>query len=511
MKRTLLFALALLIIFAAVAIAQEQDEYPSLGADIYFQALFVNQHNFRPSSGMFGDSMGLATGNFTNDIDNDFDQVLESRFRFFLKAEITPQIRGRFTLEVNPEYGHERGFGDFRINNGSSGTGELRIKHFYIEADHLNGNLGYRVGRQGFGTPQSLIVGDPDAEGITLWGKSDIAGKVTLQAAVVDTNETREIEDIYSHIRYDAPTINKISTITVYGSSLVIRDLNGGANNQAPEIDNGGGSSIGRFIMGPSNVDMPSGSRADLYWAGLQLTNRVGNFFAEFDAVASLGTVDVGESFHLEDTDGDGDDEVVYDNKPWNNIKEVRGYTGMLELAYSRAWYRIGAAGAFASGHVPDPESDVYTGYVDINADFTFTRFFFDGGPYLVTTGFASPTVQGSGLTAAKLYFMTNPTYWLEANLQVAGLSAVTDRPQLDDGVNEYADAAKNAGKYYGSEVDLWLVFKPINHINWLLEFDYFQPGDYFAGTGTDVDDPGNGFMESLDPAWKIGAGFIFQ
>jgi len=128
-------------------------------------------------------------------------------------------------------------------------------------------------------------------------------------------------------------------------------------------------------------------------------------------------------------------------------------------------------------------------------------------------------------LIAAKAYFYTNPTYWLSINTQVAALSAASDRPRYDRILSDltppvtdvsqedvvYRSYAEDAGRYYGSEINLWAVFSPMKHIEWLVEFDYFLPGSYFVGTYEDEDVTGNGFLDSPDPAYRIATGFIFK
>lgn len=493
---SILAVFALVLLLSLVVFAEEDEEkYPNFEGSLYFQSFFVSQHNFSPAKGIFGNSMTADSGNFNSEVDKDFDQVVESRMRVFLTGNVTPHIRGRFTLEINPEYGREQGFGDFRVNNQSSGTGELRIKHFYVEMDHsLAGTFGYRIGRQGFATPESLIVGDPDAEGMTVWWDNKKAGKFTVAAAVVDTDDSHEIEDIYGHFRYDLPQVTFGLKVILYSSMLVIRDLTAGDENpynSAPAINAGGTDDISSFLMGPSDLETPSGSRANLYWAGLEATRTLGGFETQLDFIYSFGNLDQSDDM---DT----------------NLKKVQGYLGLLDLSYGRSFFRVGAAAAYVSGHDPDPESSIYTGYVDINAGFSFTRFFFGGAPYLVTSGFASPSVQGSGLIAGKGYVYTNPFYWMDLNFQVATLSANTYRPRMETDDQAYRDYETDAGRYYGTELDLWAVFKPADPINWLVEFDYFLPGSYFKGTGDD-EDPGNGFLANPDPAYRIAAGIIFQ
>lgn len=521
MKNIILAIIVFALIITSAAATAQEDRYPFFEADVYFHALLVHQENFRPSSGIFGSSMGHETGNFNDELDTDFDQVVESRFRFFTTTHLTKEVLAKFTLEVNPEYGHERGFGDFRVNNSGSGTGELRFKHFYIEVKHpVGGTLGYRVGRQSFSSPQSLIVGDPDAEGITFWYENKRAGKFTIAAAAADTSETREIEDIYSHFRYDAPKTSSGIGLALYGSSLVIRDRTAGAFNASPEINNGGGSAISSFLLGPSNADFASKSHAELFWAGFQLTRRDRNFGLEINCVASFGSLDPEPSQDPELIDLETD-----------KLKTVFGYMGMLDAGYGRDYYKVGFAGAFVSGHDPDPTTDLYTGYIDVNGAFNFTRFFFAGSPYLVTAGFASPSVQGSGLIAGKFYAHFYPTHWMSINAQLAVLSSNYDRPEYsqdsvatftkdgktliaNDGRSfantTYDSFAKGGGRYYGTEFDLWIDFEPTKRVHWLAEFDYFAPGSYFAGTGDDKY-PGNGFLTSPDPAYRIATGFLFK
>ena len=489
---TLIAILVLLFGVAQTLVAQD-DPYPYLDADIYFHALFVHQENFHPGTGVFGSSMTSDTGMFNSEVsDNDFNQLLESRFRFFLNAHMHEQVKAAFTLEINPEYGREQGFGDFRTNNGESGTGELRIKHFYVETNHpLCGTLGYRIGRQSFSTPGSLIVGDPDAEGMTLWYKNKKAGAFTLAAAAADTSETHEIEDIYTHFKYDIPVPTTWMGASIYASALVVRDLTAGPFNAPPEINRGGKSGISEFLLGPSDTQTASGSRANLYWTGLLINRTTGDFNTEFNAIVNFGQL------------GQHED---YDTK----LTDALGYLASFDASWGQGFYRLGVAGAFVSGHNPDPEARTYSGYLDIDADFTFTRFFFDGGPYLVSTGFASPSVQGSGLMAAKVYLYTNPTYWLSINLQAAALSAATDRPRPATDPLGYRDYAQDAGRYYGSELNFWIEFTPVSRVNWLLEFDFFAPGSYFKGTATD-DDPGNLFLKSPDPAYRLATGFLFR
>ena len=478
--------------------------YPYLGVDLYFHALFVHQENFAASTGIFGSSINAASGNFNEDVDNDYDSLIESRFRFFLTGYMTEWASGRFTLEINPEYGHEQGFGDFRVNNGDSGSGELRIKHFYIDVHHdVGGTLGYRVGRQSFSSPKSLIVGDPDAEGLTLYYKNRKTGKFTLAGAAADTSQNQEVEDIYAHLRYDSPTFASSTNLSVYGSTLIIRDKTVDKNNSAPEINNGGRSGIGEFLMGESGSDRSSGTYANIYWVGIEGKRKDGDFEVQLDGVVSFGTIERGRRpDYSEDYEPEEEDE--------SNIDEILGYMAMLDASYGRSFYRFGVAGAYVSGHNPDPDATVYTGYVDANASFTFTRFFFCGGPYIQSSGFCSPSVQGSGLIGAKFYLYTNPTYWLSLNAQVATLTAAKDRPRLESEDNEYRSYDENAGKYYGTEIDFWAVFTPVERVNWLVEVDYFHPGTYWAGT-QDNDSRGNGFLRSLDPAWRVSTGFLFR
>ena len=505
--KKLLFVIAIVaFLFSFTPTGHTADNlYPYLDIDMYFHALFVHQENFAPSGGIFGNSMNAQSGNFNEEVDNDYDSLIESRFRFFLTGYMTEWASGRFTLEINPEYGHEQGFGDFRVNNAGSGSGEIRIKHFYIDVHHdVGGTLGYRVGRQSFSSPESLIVGDPDAEGLTIYYKHPKVGKFTLAGAAADTSQTQEVEDIYALLRYDSPTFANSTNLTLYGSTLIVRDKTVDKNNSAPEINNGGNSNIGEYLMGESNSERTSGTYSNLYWVGVQGKRKDGDFEVQVDGVVSIGTID------YERKPDYSDDYEEDEDKDESNIDEILGYMAMLNASYGRSFYRFGVAGAYVSGHSPNPDASVYTGYVDANASFTFTRFFFCGGPYIQSSGFGSPSVQGSGLIGAKFYLYTNPTYWLALNAQVAALSAATDRPRQQSDDKEYRSYDENAGKYYGTEIDFWAVFTPVERVNWLVEVDYFHPGTYWAGTKDDEDE-GNGFLRSLDPAWRVSTGFLFR
>lgn len=516
MKRmwaTAFAAAILLTVLATGAWAEEKDPYPFLDADIYFHALYVTQENFRVENGVFGDSFHATTGNFSDQFDAEqYKHVVESRFRLFLTPVLSEDVKARFTVEVNPEYGREQGFGDFRVNNASSGTGELRIKHFYVEAEHdVGGQLGYRIGRQGYGTPNALVVGDPDAEGVTLWYRDDKVGRAQLAGAIVDTRDTREIEDIYSNFTYQFPT-NPMLAGSVYLSSLVFRDRSPGEQNAPPEISRGGGSDIGTWLAGPSNVDRASYSRGQLYWAGTQLLYNQHNVAMDFNAILNFGHLDPGRVV-IETAEDilENEGEVVTEEKPASYIDTVQGSLFLLDVSYGQTFWRVGTGGAFVSGHDPDPNATRYTGYLDVNADFAFTRFFFDGGPYLVSTGFATPAVQGSGLIAGKAYARFFPTDWLELNLQGAALAAQFDRPEPADRVTgrTYDAVADGAGRYYGTEVDFWMVFSPQRRLHWLAEVDYFVPGNYFRGISENPKTIYD-FAPEPDPAWRIAGGFLF-
>jgi hypothetical protein len=124
--------------------------------------------------------------------------------------------------------------------------------------------------------------------------------------------------------------------------------------------------------------------------------------------------------------------------------------------------------------------------------------------------------VQGSGLLAAKAYTKFTPLEWLVINLQGAALGAQYNRPQVEERIATpnlmipYRQVARGAGSYYGTEADLWLEFKPMQRLTWLVEVDYFHPGNYFKGPGQNRENP-PGFLDELDPAWRVAGGVLFN
>ncbi|MDP8223978.1 MAG: hypothetical protein P9L99_11510 [Candidatus Lernaella stagnicola] len=512
MRRLSLIVVAVLLA-ASAATAEDTPAYPSLSADIYFHALYVSQENFRANSDVFGRALNPATGNFNNEIETEaYKHLVESRFRLFLTTQFSEDVLGRFTFEVNPEYGREQGFGDFRVNNDTGGTGEIRIKHFYIQAEHeVGGYLGYRIGRQGYGTPNSLVVGDPDAEGAAFWYRDDTVGQFTIAGAVVDTRETQRIEDVYSSFSYQFPQ-NPFLSGSFYLCYLRFRDRTAGDRNSPPEVSRGGGTGIGTWLVGPSNADFASQSAGQLFWAGLQLLYTQHNVALDFNAVLNFGNLDPGRIIIETAEEIQEDEEApLTEEEKASYIDTVQGSLFLVDLSYGRTFWRVGAAGAFVSGHKPDPDATRYSGYLDVNADFTFTRLFFDGGPYLVSTGFVSPGVQGSGLIGGKVYTRIFPTDWLELNLQAAALAAQFDRPVPADPVTNtrYDEIANGAGSYYGTELDFWLLFTPADKLHWLAEVDYFLPGNYWQGEASDGERPAD-FLKDPDPAWRLAGGFLF-
>lgn len=490
-----ILVIALLPLLGWTFAAHAENEYPLISTDLYLQMLYVQQENFRVENGIFGSSYAEAGGNFNSQLDQEaYRNLFESCFRLGTTLSFTDRIKGRFAIEINPRDAREQGFGDSSADLGVSRNSVLRLKNYYLEAEHsVGGFLGYRVGRQNFDTPRALVVGNADAEGLALWYRGAEVGQFLLAGAILDTRNTRELEDLYSHFIYEFPPSGGF-TGSLYLSSLLYRDRTSGEYNLPPEISLGGGSDIGKWLIGvdpvdPSNASM---SRGQLYWAGVELGYNDSGFVLGIDAVMNFGNLDPG--FRSE-----------------ANIDTVQSSMAMLDANYGRGFWRVGAAGAYVSGHDPDPSANRYTGFLDINANFGFTRFFFDGGPYMVAQGFASPAVQGSGLFGGKVYTEMTPLDWLSINLQVAGLSAQYDRPQLanDEDGAVYESVADNAGSYYGTEADFWLEFRPAKQLHWLTEVDYFQPGNYFKGTAVDKNNP-TGFLESPDPAWRISGGFLF-
>jgi hypothetical protein len=488
--------LALALLAAMAASAAAESEYPALSADMSLQALYATQENFRVVGGIFGRSFGAEGGNFNDAIgDENYRNVLETQFGLGVSAQFAERVLGRFALEINPRYARGQGFGDPQADIPISSQNNLRLKNYYLEVEHdLGGFLGYRIGRQTFETPRALVVSDADADGMTLWWRGGDIGRFSLGAAALDSRGSREIEDVYAQVTYEFPADREYSG-AFYVASLSFRDRTPGAGNAPPEISLGGTNSIGEWLMGPSNDQTASLAHGQLFWTGIEVNYVHQGLELGVDAVIDFGNVDPG---YRSDA----------------RIDTVEGYLAVADASYGRDFWRVGGALAAASGHDPKPHADRYTGYLDIRPNFGFTRFFFAGGPYLVATGFLSPAVQGSGLYAAKVYAKFTPLDWLAVNLQTAALAAQYNRPQFANNLLvprvPYKSVAKDAGSYYGTEVDLWLEFTPAERLCWLAEADYFQPGNYFMGPVAN-DEESRGFLADPDPAWRFGGGFLFK
>jgi hypothetical protein len=495
MKRIL--GVLLLALCAASPAAADEPAYPFFSADLGFQALYVSQQNFRVEPGIFGRNFTPNTGNFNSAAPSDENRLneLETQFRLGVTGQFADHILGRVLVEMNPANAREQGFGDPLANVPIGNSENLRLKNYYIEAEHdLGGWLGYRIGRQTYNTPRALVVGNADAPGMSLWWRGPEIGKFMGQAAALDFHGSSEIEDVYAAASYEFPE-NPDYRGSIYLSSLSFRDRSAGAGNAPPEISLGGTSAIGSWLAGPSTTIMPSDAHGHLFWAGWDFALDRQGLKVDADVAMNFGSMTPGPNSGA-------------------HINNIQGFLAMLNAGYGHDFWRFGGAGAFVSGHNPRPEATRYTGFLDIKANFDFTRFFFDGGPYQAATGFLSPGVQGSGLVGGKAYAQFTPLDWLAINTQVAALAAQFSRPQFaNDLVTPavpYSSVAKDAGRYYGTEIDLWLEFTPVKHLGWLAEVDYFQPGNYFKGPATDKENP-SGFLAKPDPAWRAAGGFLFR
>jgi hypothetical protein len=488
---------ALLLAAAPAAADDPAAAYPNFSADVNLQALYVTQDNFRVESGIFGRSLTPQTGNFNSQIgtNENYFNVLETQFRLMLTGRFTEHIASRFTIEVNPSQAREQGFGDPSANVTINNAEVLRLKNYYLEGEHdLGGILGWRIGRQNFDTPHALVVGQADADGLALWWRGAEFGKLRGEAAALDFDGTSEIEDVYAALAYEFPKHPDYHG-SLYLSSLSFRDITAGPGNAPPEISLGGTSAIGAWLTGPSTTTAASLSHGHLFWAGGEFCYDEQGLKVDANAVMNFGSLSPGRGSQAQ-------------------IDNVQGYLAMLDAGYGRSFWRFGAAGAFVTGHDPRPQAKRYTGFLDIKANFDFTRFFFDGGPYLAATGFTSPAVQGSGFFGGKFYAEFTPLDWLAINLQAAALAAQYSRPQFANNLVvppiPYASVAQDAGRYYGTEVDFWLEFTPVKRLTWLAEVDYFQPGNYFKGPATNEKNP-TGFLAKPDPAWRFAGGLLFR
>ena len=125
---------------------------------------------------------------------------------------------------------------------------------------------------------------------------------------------------------------------------------------------------------------------------------------------------------------------------------------------------------------------------------------FFDGAPIFNVFGHDDASVTGSGLLAIKLNTFYRVGADTRLNATLAFLGSHQSRPQMPDADRGlvYAAKAEGSGKYYGTELNLWLDWAPLDGVNFTAEFDALLPGSYYEGNDT------NGFASELDMAYRI-------
>ena len=125
---------------------------------------------------------------------------------------------------------------------------------------------------------------------------------------------------------------------------------------------------------------------------------------------------------------------------------------------------------------------------------------FFDGAPIFNVFGHDDASVTGSGLMAIKINTFYRVGADTRLNATVAFLGSHKNRPQMPDPLKNlvYAEKAAGSGKYYGTELNLWLDWAPVSGVNFTAEFDALLPGSYYQG------DNENGFATDPDAAYRI-------
>ena len=169
-------------------------------------------------------------------------------------------------------------------------------------------------------------------------------------------------------------------------------------------------------------------------------------------------------------------------------------------VTYDTGLLGIGPSLIFTSGHNGDQQADSYSGFLAMTPDVGFTRMFFDGAPIFNVFGHDDASVTGSGLLAIKLNTFYRVGADTRLNATLAFLGSHQSRPQMPDADRGliYAAKAEGSGKYYGTELNLWLDWAPIIGVNFTVEFDALLPGSYYEGNDT------NGFATELDMAYRF-------
>lgn len=487
MKKLILLSL-ILMICTAPAFSWANDGQPSIKPSFYMVNNGMRQMNWGYDNSPFAQGQTTAddgNGFFNSQVDGyDYPWFFETRMRPGLVYQGGPRVSGMLQMEVNSAWGRESSVGHMEYGQGY--RGKLRFRQYWVETRLGNGqgSLDLKLGRQNFSTMHGVVVGLPMMEGIQISGLVPPTwGTLSLGSAIVDTRGDLDVKNTWHLARFD-PTPKGRFDSAIYAGYLHINDDAEADENRykdplsytkAPQLTNGS------WIMGRGDDDLPTGGVADVFWLGAQSNGVVGPIFVSGHAIMNFASFAQSDSSLAGFTSGTGlflDFSATYD-------------TGL---------FGIGPEFIFTSGHDGNRESDSYGGFLGLAPDVGFTRMFFDGAPIYNVFGHDDASVTGSGLVALKLNTFYRVGADTRLNCTLAFLSAHHNRPQMPDPDRglEYAAKAEGSGKYYGSELNLWLDWSPLDGVNFTAEFDAILPGSYFQGNDL------NGYGTELDGAYRI-------
>jgi hypothetical protein len=487
--KTMILGIIFLTISSGFATAGIDDGSSWVEPHFYMVNNGMRQMNWGYNVSPFGQGQTTADdGNGFFNSDNsgyEYPWFFESRMRPGLTFHGSEVVTGHLQMELNSAWGRESSVGTMQYGTGY--LGKLRFRQYWVETilgQRTERPITLKLGRQSFSTMHGVVVGVPMMEGISIKGLlPDSWGNLWLGSAIVDTRGNLDVKNSFHSLRFKPVPQGRFTT-NFYGSYLHINDDADPDENRykdplsytkSPRLTNGS------WIMGRGANDLPTGGVADVFWLGAQSDGAMGPFFVSAHAVANFA------SFAQNDTSQ-------------SSFTTGTGYFFQGSLTYDTGVFGIGPSFIFTSGHNGDRETESYDGFLGMAPDVGFTRMFFDGAPIYNVYGHNDPSVTGSGLVAVKL----NTFYRVGADTRLNGtlafLGSHKTRPQMADPGRGlvYAPEAEGAGKYYGTELNVWLDWAPLAGVNFTAEFDMLLPGSYYEGNDN------NGFGTELDAACRF-------
>ena len=489
-NRTKIALLIGLIFLGTGLVRAELDNAPPwLEPSFYMVNNGMRQMNWGYNTAPFAQEQTTAddgNGFFNSDIKGlDYPWFFETRMRPGIIFHGSKKVSGMLQMELNSVWGRESSVGSMDVGHGF--TGKMRFRQYWMETKLGSKSRPFdlKLGRQDFSTMHGVIVGLPMMEGISISGllSQTKSRKLTLGSAFVDTRGTLNIKNTWHTLRYDPKPWARFQTV-FYANYLHLND-DAVANenryrdpltyNKSPQLTNGS------WIMGRGDDDEPTGGVADVFWLGAQTSGAINPFFISGHAIINFASFD----------------------QSGNSLSEFNKGVGLFfegSVTYDTGLFGIGPTFLFTSGHDGNRESDSYNGFLGMTPDVGFTRMFFDGAPIFNVFGHDDASVTGSGLIAVKLRTFYRVGADTRLNAALAFLNSHKPRPQMPDADRglAYASKAEGAGRYYGTEFNLWLDWAPLDAVNFTAEIDFILPGSYYEGNGS------NGFGGDLDMAYRM-------